>query len=167
MVAMVTKIAIYLHFTRKKQYTCIGIGKAIFHEFFYYIYCCLSCFFSFHLWKASYLLVYLYFDQRKLTCRWRNIKYTICFVVSVPLSAIMFKSEFIIFRCQWKPMQIIQMYAYLSIKSCYSFCIGQFDLWIKIGGFLCVEISNLLTIYDQFYIFFSFMMIQGVIYTFI
>jgi hypothetical protein len=32
MVAMV----IYLHFTRKKQY--IGIEKAIFHEFFYYIY---------------------------------------------------------------------------------------------------------------------------------
>ena len=36
MVAMVTKIVIYLHFTRKKQY--IGIEKAIFHEFFYYIY---------------------------------------------------------------------------------------------------------------------------------
>ena len=36
MVAMVTKTAIYLHFSRKKQY--IGIEKAIFHEFFYYIY---------------------------------------------------------------------------------------------------------------------------------
>ena len=36
MVAMVTVIAIYLHFTRKKHY--IGIEKAIFHEFFYCIY---------------------------------------------------------------------------------------------------------------------------------
>jgi hypothetical protein len=36
MVAMVTEIAIYLHFTRKTQY--IGFEKAIFHEFFYYIY---------------------------------------------------------------------------------------------------------------------------------
>ena len=50
------------------------------------------------------------------------------------------------------------MYAYLSTESCYSFCIGQFDLWIKIGGFLCVEISIFLTIYGKFYIFFSFMM---------
>jgi hypothetical protein len=39
MVAMVTEIAIYLHFTREKNnIQCIGIEKAIFHEFFYYIY---------------------------------------------------------------------------------------------------------------------------------
>ena len=39
MVAMVTEIAIYLHFTREKNnIQCIGIAKAIFHEFFYYIY---------------------------------------------------------------------------------------------------------------------------------
>ena len=36
MVAMVTKIAINLHFTRKNQY--IGIKKPIFHEFLYCIY---------------------------------------------------------------------------------------------------------------------------------
>jgi len=36
MVAMVTEIGIYLHFTRKTQY--IGIEKPIFHDFVYYIY---------------------------------------------------------------------------------------------------------------------------------